>query len=115
MRGVRKFNRVGGIMAGASVGLHEDAGRLSGDVLDLHRALTSLQEELEAVDWYQQRAQGASDARLKDVLLHNMAEEVEHACMLLEWVRRHSPVFARQMEHYLFTQGAITGKELPPE
>ena len=74
-------------MAGASQGFHEAEEKLSPETKDAHRALVSLQEELEAIDWYRQRADATENASLKAVLLHNMGEEVEHACMLLEWFR----------------------------
>jgi ferritin-like protein len=77
----------------------------------MHQALVSLQEELEAVDWYRQRADACEDAELKAILLHNMREEIEHACMVLEWLRRRNPDFAVQMETYLFTQAPITALE----
>lgn len=98
-------------MAGASTSLHEPTDRLSPLTRDLHRALVSLQEELEAVDWYRQRAEGTEDAELRDLLLHNMREEVEHALMLLEWVRRHSGDFDRKLRTYLFTSAPITETE----
>jgi ferritin-like protein len=74
----------------------------------MHRALVSLQEELEAIDWYRQRADATENEALKAVLLHNMGEEVEHACMLLEWLRRHSPVFEKNLRTYLFQEQPIT-------
>ena len=70
---------------------------------NLHRALISLIEELEAIDWYQQRADACTDAALKAVLLHNRNEEVEHGMMTLEWLRRHDPTFDKFMRRYLFT------------
>jgi len=77
----------------------------------MHRALVSVMEELEAVDWYQQRADACSDPQLKSVLLHNKNEEIEHATMLLEWIRRHSDHFDEMMHKYLFTEQPITGIE----
>ena len=71
-----------------SVGYHESEDKLSPETQDRHRALTSMQEELEAVDWYDQRVQAASDAELKEILAHNRDEEIEHFTMLLEWYRR---------------------------
>lgn len=91
-------------MAGASDSYHEPFDQLSEGTKNMHRALVSLQEELEAVDWYRQRADATSDAELKDVLLHNMREEVEHACMVLEWLRRNSNDFDEQLKVYLFTE-----------
>jgi hypothetical protein len=73
----------------------------------MHQALVSIQEELEAVDWYRQRADACEDEELKQILLHNMREEIEHACMVLEWVRRRNPDFAEQMGTYLFTEAPI--------
>ena len=78
---------------------------------DLHRALASLQEELEAIDYYQQRSDAATDAELKEILLHNRDEEVEHAVMLLEWIRRRLPVFDAQFKTYLFSKGRLTAIE----
>ena len=75
---------------------------------DQHRALASLQEELEAVDWYNQRADVASDAEVEQVLRHNMYEEMEHACMLLEWLRRNMTGFDENLKTYLFQSAPIT-------
>lgn len=88
---------------------HED--NLSEDVKDTHRALVSLQEELEAVDWYNQRADVTTDAELKEVLIHNRNEEIEHAAMLQEWLRRKVPAFDEQLQTYLFTTLPITEVE----
>ncbi len=95
----------------ASMGTHEPLEKLSPATLELHRALVSLMEELEAVDWYQQRVDASDDAELAAVLKHNRDEEVEHACMTLEWIRRHDPVFDRMLREYLFREGSITGRE----
>ncbi len=84
---------------------------LSEQTKDIHRALASLQEELEATDWYNQRLDVAADAALKSVLEHNRNEEIEHACMLLEWLRRRMPVFDRTLRTYLFTSAPITALE----
>ncbi len=78
---------------------------------DLHRALASLQEELEAVDYYAQRMDAAQDPELKALLNHNREEEVEHAVMLFEWLRRRIPAFDEQMKKYLFTKGPIAALE----
>jgi ferritin-like protein len=94
--------------------LHEDAESLSGDTRELHRALASLIEELEAVDWYQQRIDATGDAELRAVLSHNRDEEIEHACMVLEWVRRRSAAFDRQLRRSLFRSGPIVGVEADP-
>jgi ferritin-like protein len=95
-------------VASSSNTLHEAPDKLSSMTQDLHRAIVSLQEELEAVDWYQQRADACEDAALRNVLLHNMREEIEHASMILEWIRRHHPDFNRHLRTYLFTDGPIT-------
>lgn len=98
-------------MAGASGEYHEPFDQLRDDTKDLHRALVSLQEELEAVDWYQQRVDAAQDPELKRILAHNRDEEKEHAMMVLEWLRRHDPTFDEHMRTYLFTSGDITALE----
>jgi uncharacterized protein len=98
-------------MAGASQGYHEAEEKLSLETKNIHRALVSLQEELEAIDWYRQRADATENEALKAVLLHNMEEEVEHACMVLEWLRRHAPVFEKNLRTYLFQEQAITAIE----
>ncbi|MBX9633909.1 MAG: ferritin, partial [Magnetospirillum sp.] len=77
----------------------------------LHQCLHSLMEELEAADWYRQRADDCSDPQLQAILLHNMREEMEHACMLMEWLRRNNSDFAGHMSTYLFSKGEITGVE----
>ena len=87
---------------------HEPLELLSEHTRNLHRASVSLIEELEAVDWYQQRAEAASDADLKAVLVHHRNEEIEHAMMNLEWLIRHDESFALHGRTYLFTQGPIT-------
>jgi ferritin-like protein len=91
--------------------LHAPYDRLSRKTISLHQAIRSLMEELEAVDWYRQRADDCSDAELRDILLHNMREEMEHACMVLEWLRRNNSDFAGQLETYLFSEGDITEVE----
>jgi ferritin-like protein len=91
----------------ASEGLHEAADALSAETKDLHRAITSLMEELEAVDWYNQRVDAASDEALAKVLAHNRDEEKEHAAMTLEWIRRHDAKFDEHLRTYLFTEGDI--------
>jgi len=85
--------------------------KLSEEAADLHRALSSLQEELEAVDYYNQRAENAQDPELKDLLLHNRNEEIEHAAMLTEWVRRRSPEMNHELRTYLFTERPVTNLE----
>ena len=91
----------------ASEGLHEPADALRPETMDLHRAIVSLMEELEAVDWYNQRVDAASDEALAKVLAHNRDEEKEHAAMTLEWIRRHDPKFDEHLRTYLFTEGDI--------
>jgi ferritin-like protein len=98
-------------MAGASQGWHEAEERLSERTKDLHRALVSLQEELEAVDWYQQRIDSTSDPELKRILAHNRDEEKEHASMVLEWIRRHDVVFARMLRVHVGHAGPIVRPE----
>jgi ferritin-like protein len=85
--------------------LHEKA--LSARTLDQHRAISSLMEELEAVDWYAQRIEAATDPELRAILEHNRDEEKEHAAMVLEWLRRTDPVFDEYLREYLFSEGPI--------
>jgi hypothetical protein len=87
---------------------HEPYEALSPDMRNRHRAIASLREELEAVDWYAQRVDVCDDEALRAVLQHNMNEELEHAMMTLEWLRRRMPVLDRVARRYLFTQGDIT-------
>ena len=96
-------------MAGET--LHEDRGVLSKEIVDRHRALSTIMEELEAIDWYDQRIAGSDNAELRAVLTHNRDEEKEHASMLLEWVRRHDPAFDRHMRAQLFNPGPIRETE----
>jgi len=96
-------------MAGASGSYHED--KLTDHTRDLHRALVSLQEELEAIDWYQQRVEAASDPELAEILKHNRDEEKEHAAMVLEWIRRHDAKFDAVLREFLFQSGPIVGRE----
>jgi ferritin-like protein len=95
----------------ASEGFHEDPAQLSAETLDRHRAIQSLIEELEAVDWYDQRLEAATDAGLKEILRHNRDEEKEHAAMALEWLRRRDAELDRQLRAYLFTDGPIAELE----
>ena len=88
----------------ASEGLHEDAADLSDETRDMHRAIVSLMEELEAVDWYNQRVDAAKDNELKAILAHNRDEEKEHASMVLEWIRRKDEVFNKELRDFLFTE-----------
>ncbi|HEX8891527.1 MAG TPA: encapsulin-associated ferritin-like protein [Pyrinomonadaceae bacterium] len=87
---------------------HEDYGKMSEEALNFSRAVKSVQEELEAVDWYNQRAQATDDKQLRRILEHNRDEEIEHAMMGLEYLRRINPVFDKHMRTYLFTEGDIT-------
>src|SRR5262249_41353537 len=98
-------------MADSSMGLHEQSGTLRGETIDRHRAIVSLMEELEAVDWYDQRVDASADPELAAVLAHNPDEEKEHAAMTLEWLRRRDPVLDQQLRTYLFTSGPIVGVE----
>jgi hypothetical protein len=95
----------------SSENYHEREDLLSEDTKDMHRALVSLKEELDAVDWYQQRAEACSDSDLRAVLLHNRNEEIEHAMMVLEWIRRHDGAFDANIATYLKTAGPIVGIE----
>ena len=95
----------------SSENLHEAPELLSDDTKNLHRALVSLREELEAVDWYQQRAEACTDSELAAVLIHNKNEEIEHAMMTLEWLRRHDPKFAENISTYVGSSGPIVSVE----
>jgi hypothetical protein len=95
-------------MAASSNSLHAPRERLSRETIDLHHAIVSLMEELEAVDWYRQRADDCDDAQLKEILLHNMREEMEHAAMVLEWIRRNNGDFDKHLKEFLFTEGEIS-------
>jgi ferritin-like protein len=91
----------------ANEGFHEAAEDLSDETKDMHRAIVSLMEELEAVDWYNQRVDACKDPALKKILAHNRDEEKEHAAMTLEWIRRQDPVFDKELKENLFTKGEI--------
>lgn len=91
----------------SSVGYHEPIELLSDETLDMHRAIVSLMEELEAIDWYNQRADACNDAELKAILAHNCDEEKEHASMVLEWIRRRDPRFSKELKDYLFSDRSI--------
>jgi hypothetical protein len=95
----------------SSEGLHAPRERLTKETISLHQAITSLIEELEAADWYRQRADDCDAPALKEILLHNMREEIEHASMVLEWLRRNNTDFAAQLRTYLFSEGDIVGVE----
>jgi hypothetical protein len=94
----------------ASEQLHEPPESLRPETIEMHRALVSLREELEAVDWYAQRVDATRDEALREVLAHNRDEEKEHACMTLEWIRRRDPCFDRLLREILFRSGPITAE-----
>jgi len=102
-------------MPQGSTTFHEAEERLSSQTRDLHRAIVSLEEELEAIDWYQQRMDATEDRELREILQHNRDEEMEHAAMVLEWIRRHDATFAAKLKTYLFTDGSIIGREAATE
>jgi len=91
----------------SSIGYHEPVEELSEETRDMHRAIVSLMEELEAVDWYNQRADAVRDPALRAILEHNRDEEKEHAAMVLEWIRRRDPTFSIQLKDFLFTEKPI--------
>lgn len=91
----------------SSVGYHEPVDALSAETRDMHKAIVSLIEELEAIDWYNQRAEVCVDAELKAILKHNRDEEKEHASMLLEWIRRNDSRFSKELKDYLFSRKKI--------
>src|SRR3954464_2193412 len=95
----------------SSEGLHAPREVLSQEARLLHNAITSLMEELEAVDWYRQRADDTEDQSLREILLHNAREELEHASMVLEWMRRNDAEVNAQLREYLFTEGSIAKRE----
>lgn len=90
-------------MAASSAGLHESAEQLKPQTIDRHRAIVSIMEELEAIDWYDQRVDAAGDEQLRELLAHNRDEEKEHAAMMLEWLRRHDAKLDEHLRTYLFT------------
>ena len=95
----------------ASTTLHEASDKLSAQTIEIHRAVVSLIEELEAVDWYNQRAEACADAQLQSILKHNRDEEIEHASMALEWLRRNVQKFDDALKTYLFSSGEIVSIE----
>jgi ferritin-like protein len=95
-------------MAGSSAQLHEDLSVLRQATVERHRATVSLMEELEAIDWYDQRVDATTDDELRAVLMHNRDDEKEHAAMNLEWLRRHDLQLDANLRRYLFTSGPIT-------
>ncbi len=92
----------------ANEGYHEPVEELSDETRDFHRAIVSLMEELEAVDWYNQRVDACKDPELRGILEHNRDEEIEHAAMALEWIRRRNPVFDKELREYLFTDKSLS-------
>ena len=94
-------------MAGSSGSLHESEAVLKPETIDRHRAVVSIMEELEAVDWYDQRIDAAGDSELKKILAHNRDEEKEHASMMLEWLRRHDPKLDEHLRTYLFSNKSV--------
>ena len=91
----------------SSTGFHEDATELSEKTREMHRAIVSLMEELEAADWYNQRVDACKDPELQKILAPHRDEEKEHAMMLMEWIRRNDPKFAEEMKNRLFKEGPI--------
>ena len=91
----------------SSIGYHEPVEELSAATRDMHRAIVSLMEELESVDWHNQRAEACADAELQAIIEHNRDEEKEHAAMLLEWIRRHDVRLSKELKEYLFTEKPI--------
>lgn len=88
-------------------GYHEPINELTDETRDMHRAITSLMEELEAVDWYNQRVDACKNDELRAILAHNRDEEKEHAAMVLEWIRRQDPSFDKELKEYLFTTKSL--------
>lgn len=91
--------------------LQEDRKNLSKKTKDMKRAIDSLREELEAIDYYSQRADAASNTELKEIMIHNRNEEIEHAAMIIEWLRRNDKDFDKEINDYLFTKEKITEVE----
>ena len=91
----------------ASEDLHAPRERLTDQTIATHQAIVSLMEELQAIDWYRQRADDCDDAQLKAVIVHNMNDEMEHAAMLVEWLRRNVAEFAAQLDKFLGSDGPI--------
>jgi ferritin-like protein len=98
-------------MADSSARLHEPAESLRPETIDAHRATVSLMEELEAADWYGQRIEAAQDRELAMILRHNRNEELEHASMALEWLRRRDPVLDAYLRRHLFQPGPIVSEQ----
>jgi ferritin-like protein len=102
-------------MASASGSLHEDPAKLKPETIERHRAFVSIQEELEAADWYDQRVDASADPELAAILAHNRDEEKEHAAMVLEWLRRHDAKLDEHLRTYLFTEGSVLDIEAAQE
>lgn len=99
-------------MAGSgSFELHEDVAKLKPETINQHRAIVSIMEELEAVDWYGQRVDATDDETLRAILAHNRDEELEHAAMVIEWLRRNNARFDAELRTYLYSDGPITAIE----
>ena len=94
-----------------SVGYHESEDKLRPETMDNHRAIASMQEELEAADWYDQRVDATTDSHLKEILAHNRDEEKEHFAMVLEWYRRRDATMDAHLREYLFTTGSLIARE----
>ena len=94
-----------------NAGFHEESEKLKPQTRDRHRAIVSIMEELEAVDWYDQRVDAATDDELRAILAHNRDEEKEHAAMVLEWLRRRDANLDRQLRDYLFTDKPVVARE----
>lgn len=90
---------------------HEPVEKLDEKALDISRALNSLKEEVEAVDWYNQRVVASNDPDLKAIMAHNRDEEIEHACMTIEWLRRNMGTWDEELRTYLFKEGNVTELE----
>lgn len=102
-------------MATSSSSLHEKPEKLRVETIDRHRAIVSLMEELEAVDWYDQRVDATEDQELRAILAHNRDEEKEHAAMVLEWLRRCDPKLDSQLKTYLYTESSVLEVETAEE
>lgn len=99
----------------ASETLHENPEKIGEETIDRHRAIVSLMEELEAIDWYNQRVHATENAELREILAHNRDEEKEHAAMVLEWLRRQDPKLNEHLKTYLFSEGSILAVEQAAE
>ncbi len=90
---------------------HEPVELLDDKTRNISRALNSLKEEIEAIDWYNQRVTASDDPQLKAIMAHNRDEEIEHACMALEWLRRNMDGWDEELRTYLFSEGDVTALE----